>query len=265
MSLLKKRFIQQAILKWGENSFGCIFNQNCQPQCFTEQGSKEFYEERKISPAPFTASGAASVIGHGFDSRKVYYKQQVQRIKKEVSEFTQQCYDYGNKHERDGKLAYMQVMGFHKFKPVNVTLYQCGTFFNLKENDLPFSGSPDGVLFYFDEYPILIEIKCPYIGDIPEEVPIKYLAQILFMMHILELECTHFVYWKPDRLVVFEIKYSSETYNKIKPYFQEWCDEAGKLTEEQISKMRVKNGVKEDTANAFSLMQQKIIKDVKLQ
>jgi hypothetical protein len=57
-------------------------------------------------------------------------------------------------------------------------------------------GSPDGIT----ESGKLLEIKCPMMRAIKDEVPIHYMPQLQLLMEILDLETCDFIQYKPDEL-----------------------------------------------------------------
>ena len=57
-------------------------------------------------------------------------------------------------------------------------------------------GSPDGIT----ESGKLLEIKCPMMREIKDEVPGHYLPQLQLLMEILDLESCDFIQYKPDEI-----------------------------------------------------------------
>lgn len=57
-------------------------------------------------------------------------------------------------------------------------------------------GSPDGIT----ESGKLLEIKCPMMRAIKDEVPVHYLPQLQLLMEILDLESCDFIQYKPDEI-----------------------------------------------------------------
>lgn len=57
-------------------------------------------------------------------------------------------------------------------------------------------GSPDGIT----ESGKLLEIKCPMMREIKDEVPVHYMPQLQLLMEILDLESCDFIQYKPEEI-----------------------------------------------------------------
>ena len=77
--------------------------------------------------------------------------------------------------------------------------------------------TPDGKTNNF-----LIEFKCPFSQKIPDEVPPHYMAQVQVGMKITNRLIAHLCYWTPEKLKVFEIKYSDEYWQAVLPLMLEF-------------------------------------------
>ena len=76
---------------------------------------------------------------------------------------------------------------------------------------------------------ILIEIKCPLCRTIKHEVPSHYMPQLQLSLEVFDLECAHFVQYKPDGgefdppiLDVVVVKRDRMWFEKNLPLFQKF-------------------------------------------
>ena len=201
----------------GNHWLGGIFNPLWQPYATENQQSDEWKKTR--NKYPVNCSNIAAAIGIGFTSRQVLYKEKVLGIKPKIDSIVQRWFDYGNEHEIDGIKEYIRFMGKSKG-----TVMRCGCFIDVADN---FSGSPDGI--WIDNNTcetILLEVKVPNPdhGSIPDAIPEHYITQVMGMMKILRLEKTHFIYWTPTRVVIYELFFVPEVWDYMYRHMTTFMD-----------------------------------------
>jgi len=94
--------------------------------------------------------------------------------------------EHGNKYEAEARDIYCAKYG--------EVAHEIGLHPHPVYNWL--GGSPDGIT----ESGKLLEIKCPMMRAIKDEVPGHYLPQLQLLMEILNLESCDFIQYKPDEL-----------------------------------------------------------------
>ena len=94
--------------------------------------------------------------------------------------------EHGNKYENEARDIYCA-----KYNEVS---HEIGLHPHSVYNWL--GGSPDGIT----ESGKLLEIKCPMMRAIKDEVPVHYLPQLQLLMEILNLESCDFIQYKPEEI-----------------------------------------------------------------
>jgi hypothetical protein len=115
--------------------------------------------------------------------------------------------EYGIRHEPDALAAYcrqtdrdVEQVGFM----VHPTIDWMG-------------GSPDGLVI--DR---VVEFKCPFSGEVYEDVPSHYMAQVQGLMQVTDLPRCDLAVWTPDRLRVFTIERSADYWRWMYPKLAEF-------------------------------------------
>lgn len=110
---------------------------------------------------------------------------------------------WGQEHEPDARRSYEVETG--------ELVELCGFVTHQK---LPwFGGSPDGLVGSDGG----MDAKCPYRGNIPEEVPPHYYAQCQGLMIATNRDWWHLYYWTPDRTRIFPLKFDARWFDENWP------------------------------------------------
>ena len=127
-----------------------------------------------------TASAVATALG-----QNKYEKPEALIITKcGFGEFKgNQFTEHGNKYEDEARILYEQQYG-EKVHELGLLPHPTIDFL---------AGSPDGVT----ESGRLIEIKCPLLRKIEDDVPEHYMPQLQLLMEILDLDVCDFIQYKP--------------------------------------------------------------------
>lgn len=149
------------------------------------QHTPEWYAARGVR---LTASDVPAVLGHSpYSSRSEVLKRKTGQRKSTFNNFA--C-AHGNKYEAVAARAYTQVTG------IQCVTEDIGLVCHPQYDH--FAASPDRVAI---EYPILIEIKCPFKRPIEVgRIPVQYVDQVEFQMAVTGLPIVHFVQFKPATL-----------------------------------------------------------------
>lgn len=77
--------------------------------------------------------------------------------------------------------------------------------FVISDEDPRFGCSPDGLVNDRGGR-IVVEFKCPYTGDLPDEPKPDHVAQLRWNVHLCGAAAGDLVYWTPDGAVVFPVQ-----------------------------------------------------------
>lgn len=175
-----------------------------------EQRTKEWFDARV---GMITASRIAPILGISrWESKKALLRRMV---KETLPDWEppgyMQAQQWGVDHEQQAREAYEAITG-----------YQVETPGFLTHPDFPWAGaSPDGIA----DGSINLEIKCPFSGEIPDEVPADYYAQCQWQMWVMGLETTHLFYWVLGGQKLFVVPYNFEWVCSILPAVEAFRDE----------------------------------------
>lgn len=80
--------------------------------------------------------------------------------------------------------------------------------------------SPDGSIKLHDDTVYGVEIKCPFPGkvhtvDVIDELPRRYVIQVLMEMKVLCVEKLLFVCWLPETTSVIEVTFSHKLWDNV--------------------------------------------------
>ena len=152
-----------------------------------------------------TASMISSVVAYNpFKSRQAALSE---KISPEPVKFSNECTLHGQKFEKEALELYSATYG-HKCIP-NPQLCKRSNFYEGRVGC-----SPDGITYCG----ILLEIKCPLRRKISEKskIPIYYIPQLQFSLHLLKLDSAHFYEYDAFKKVGFL---------KVMPKNLLWIDE----------------------------------------
>jgi putative phage-type endonuclease len=157
-----------------------------------EQRSEEWFELRN---GRITASRAGKLLRH---SDKEALLVQLVRQKAGLPPTFQgnEATAYGTEAEPLARAAFEAAFGVKVTDVGFVTLGRLGA-------------SPDGI---FDEH--LLEIKCPYSRNIPDEPFGEHLAQVNFQLGVCQLEHAALWYWTPDDARRFDITFDQDLWER---------------------------------------------------
>ena len=180
-----------------------------------KQGTDEWLEARK---GMITGSKVAAILGHSkWTSREALMKEFIMEHQGiEVPRETNQAMEYGTANEPIAR---------KDFETEHNVEVQEHAFFQHEEYHY-IGCSPDGV--YYDEekkMEVLLEIKCPFYGKIPEKVPDYYFDQVQLCMEVMDLETCAFYYWTPELAVVFWIDRDREWFKSAMTYIGDFIYE----------------------------------------
>jgi putative phage-type endonuclease len=168
------------------------------------QRSAEWFEKRKNH---ITASVMASICkANPYETRLSVLKR---KIGTEEGFEGNAATEWGNKYEDEAILKYEQLQ--------NERVLQFGLLESLNPGEEFLAGSPDGITASGK----LIEVKCPFRRRPTHDVPVYYVYQVQFLMHILRLPVCDFIQyvpgneWLQDVLIVTRIKYD-EAFFRLK-------------------------------------------------
>jgi putative phage-type endonuclease len=145
-----------------------------------EYAAQRSEEWLKLRGKMLTASDAATAIGvNPYEKPEALIRKKCGLDKFHGNAAT----EHGNKYEDIARDMYCE-----KYNEVS---HEIGLFPHPKYDWL--GGSPDGIT----ESGKLLEIKCPMMRKIKDEVPVHYMPQLQLLMDILDLEECDFIQYKP--------------------------------------------------------------------
>lgn len=147
-----------------------------------------------------TASNAYSVI---HDRPKLWRQMTLREAPFEGNEAT----EWGNNHEH---IALSNLE-----KELN-DIVETGNQLVVHQT-LPFGASPDG---YYNTFPV--EIKCPYSGVIPNEIPDRYYFQVQLQMTVLQKKKCYFYTWTIEKTKLIIVDFNQQWLDWYLPYALEF-------------------------------------------
>jgi hypothetical protein len=94
--------------------------------------------------------------------------------------------------------------------------------------------SPDGTYLAENGEEMLLEIKCPYNGNLPSKIPEQYYDQIQWCLEIMNLEYATLYYWTPEEQVDFEIERDRDYFKSMLDYAYDFMAEFEKKKNEPL-------------------------------
>jgi putative phage-type endonuclease len=197
-----------------------------------EQGSSAWLEARKMK---ISGSRIASVLStkNAFQTRAQLMQEFLNDYhgipKESVSEFTQKIFDWGNEHEQDAIRMFEEQFNcevrHHGFIP---------------HPDIDYIGmSPDGTAVLPDGTKVLVEAKCPWSGQVPDEVPAYYEDQCQLGMEVMNIDHAILCYWTIDgygneHLETFKMRRNPEWWAKAKAEAAKFYEEFQEKAQEPL-------------------------------
>jgi putative phage-type endonuclease len=120
--------------------------------------------------------------------------------------FNAACH-YGTENEANGLMEYMTQTGH----VVQTEFFVAHPYLDW------LGGSPDGLVGNDG----MIEIKCPFKGELYEGVPLYYYPQVNGLMEICERDWCDFVVWTPEKISITRLKRNKEAFNALLPKYAE--------------------------------------------
>ena len=182
-----------------------LIEKNKREQC--PQRTPEWYTKRMNH---ITASAMASICkANPYESRLSVFKKKLG----EGPVFKgNKATEWGNLYED------VAIEKYEKLK--NERVLEFGLLESLNPNEEFLAGSPDGITATEK----LIEVKCPYRRVPTEVVPIHYVYQVQFLMHILRLKTCDFIQfvpestWNQEVLIITKVDYDPNFF-KVNWYY----------------------------------------------
>lgn len=186
------------------------------------------------------------------------------------NDFAMMMMQHGKDEEPISRNIYLQKRKAGLLNPQNkrvrhAYIMETGTFLSNDEN-IKFSGSPDGVYFGDDEEgPVLLELKNPFKKVIQEiqEPDLNYYLQMLGLMGLMKIKSGDLVYVKRanNEMVVFKIYFDQEAFDYLNDRINEFISdyEIDKMNEEVPSSVNFNQRVPASTkANHTLFFKRKI-------
>jgi putative phage-type endonuclease len=187
-----------------------------------EQLSDEWFEARV---GMITGSRVPAILGHSpWASRKEVMREMIKEHQGGPREFKGNvATQWGNDHEVTARCAYEAQTG----RIINETGFH-------KHPTIDYIGvSPDGL--HFDHgLERVIEIKCPYSGKIPDEVPAHYYDQCQLLMHTLDVAHCDLYYWTETDTHIFPITLDNDWWDASFEEMERFIDEFNDKKDEEI-------------------------------
>jgi hypothetical protein len=114
----------------------------------------------------------------------------------------------------------------------NVTVRQVG--FAASDDDPRLGCSPDGIT-NFQGGEAVVEFKCPYTGDLPEEPKPDHVKQVQWNTGICKLDTGLLVYWTPEGSAVFPVPADPAWFEKAVAAAQDLLAEAEPILKDQAT------------------------------